>query len=112
MISAFAAVFAVVLLVASLFTPLFAAVVQKSALGGLDQALGFLFGVARGLLLVAIAFFVYNTIFSAQNAEMVDNSRSALVFGQLTGKIEQEDPEQALGWVTRQYEQLIGTCSQ
>ena len=112
MISAFAAVFAVVLLVASLFTPLFAAVVQKSALGGLDQALGFLFGVARGLLLVAIAFFVYNTIFSAQNAEIVDNSRSALVFGQLTGKIEQEDPEQALGWVTQQYEQLIGACSQ
>ena len=107
-----AAVFAVVLLIASLFTPLFSSVVQKSALGGLDQALGFLFGVARGLLLVAIAFFVYNTIFSAQHTAVVDNSRSAMVFGQLTSKIEEEDPEQALGWVTRQYEQLIGACTQ
>ena len=79
---------------------------------GLDQALGFLFGVARGLLLVAIAFFVYNTVFSSQSTPMVDNSRSALVFGQLTGKIEQEDPQLALGWVTTQYEQLIGTCGQ
>lgn len=110
MITAFAAVFAVVLLIASLFTPLFSSVVQRSALGGLDQALGFLFGVARGLLLVAIAFFVYNTVFSSQSTPMVDNSRSALVFGQLTGKIEQEDPQLALGWVTTQYEQLIGTC--
>ena len=63
-------------------------------------------------MLVAIAFFVYNTIFAAQQTAVVDNSRSAQVFGQLTGKIEQENPEQALGWVTQQYEQLIGSCSQ
>ena len=112
MITGFAAVFAVVLLIASLFTPLFASVVQRSALGGLDQALGFLFGVARGLLLVAIAFFVYNTMFSSQQTDVVDNSRSAQVFGQLTGQFEEEDPQVALGWVTTQYEQLIGTCTQ
>ncbi|KGM48492.1 CvpA family protein [Pseudooceanicola atlanticus] len=110
MITGFAAVFAVVLLIASLFTPLFSSVIQRSALGGLDQALGFLFGVARGLLLVAIAFFVYETIFATQHTAVVDESRSALVFGQLTGRIEQENPQEALGWVTRQYEQLIGTC--
>ena len=110
MITGFAAVFAVVLLIMSLFTPLFASVVQRSALGGLDQALGFLFGVARGLLLVAIAFFVYNTMFSTQQSAVVDNSRSAQVFGQLTGQFEDEDPQAALGWVTTQYEELIGTC--
>ena len=112
MITAFAAVFAVVLFIASLFTPLFSSVVQRSALGGLDQALGFLFGVARGILLVAIGFFLYSTIFSTQATPVVDNSRSAQVFGQLTGRIEQENPQQALGWVTSQYEQLIGTCTQ
>ncbi|MGI3168134.1 CvpA family protein [Pseudooceanicola sp. C21-150M6] len=109
-ITAFAAVFAVVLLIASLFTPLFSSVVQRSALGGIDQALGFLFGVARGILLVAIAFFLYSTIFSTQRTAVVDNSRSAQVFGQLTGRIEQENPQAALGWVTEQYEQLIGVC--
>ena len=44
-IGAFAAVFAVALIVVSLFTPLFSGVVQRSALGGIDQGLGFLFGV-------------------------------------------------------------------
>jgi len=112
MITGFAAVFAVVLLITSLFTPLFASVVQRSALGGLDQALGFLFGVARGLLLVAIAFFVYDTMFSSQQTAVVDNSRSAQVFGQVTGKFESDDPQAALGWVTTQYEQLIGTCTE
>lgn len=109
-ITAFAAVFALALLIASLFTPLFSSVVQRSAVGGIDQALGFLFGVARGVLLVAIAFFVYDTVVTSQDIEMVDNSRSARVFATLTGRIEDNDPEQALGWITAQYEQLVGVC--
>lgn len=110
MIGAFAAVFAVALIVASLITPLFSSLVQRSALGGLDQGAGFLFGVARGILLVAIAYFVYETVASSQEVAMIDDSRSARVFAQLTGKIEDGNPEQALGWVTQQYEQLIGQC--
>ena len=39
-IAAFAAVFAIALVLVSLFTPLFASVVQRSALGGLDRGLG------------------------------------------------------------------------
>ena len=58
-IAAFAAVFAVGLVLASLFTPLFSSVVQRSVLGGLDQGMGFLFGVVRGVLLVGVAFLVY-----------------------------------------------------
>lgn len=111
-IAAFAAVFAVALIVVSFFTPLFSSLVQRSALGGLDQGLGFLFGVARGVLLVAIAFFVYNTVITAQSFTIVDQSRSAQVFSRLTGQIEDQNPERALGWITRQYEQLVGTCSQ
>jgi membrane protein required for colicin V production len=109
-IAAFAAVFAVALIVVSLFTPLFSTVVQRSALGGIDQGLGFLFGVARGILLVAIAFFVYNTVVTGQSYTMVDDSRSAAVFSQLTDRIETAEPEQALGWITGQYEALISTC--
>ena len=40
------------LLLISIFIPLFAGAVQRSALGGVDQALGFLFGVLRGALSV------------------------------------------------------------
>ena len=32
---------------------------------------------ARGVLLVAIAFFVYDTVLTSQNIPMVDDSRSA-----------------------------------
>jgi len=110
-ITAFAAVFALALIVVSFFTPLFSSLVQRSALGGLDQGLGFLFGVARGILLIAIAFFVYDTVMTGQSFTIVDESRSAQVFARMTGQIEQQNPQEALGWITQQYEELVGTCS-
>lgn len=110
MIGAFAAVFAVALIVASLITPLFASLVQRSALGGLDQGLGFLFGVARGILLVVIAYFVYETVVTSQNIAMIDDSRSARVFSRMTEKVQDGNPEQALGWITLQYEELVSAC--
>lgn len=109
-IGAFAVVFALALVIVSLFTPLFSSLVQRTALGGLDQGLGFLFGVVRGVLLVAVAFFVYETVVTSQDIQMIDDSRSAAVFGRFTGKIEEQNPEQALGWITQQYEQLVGVC--
>lgn len=109
-IGAFAIVFSIALIIMSLFTPLFSSLIRRSALGGLDQGLGFLFGVARGLLLVAIAFFVYDTVITGQEFTIVDESRSAAVFGRFTGDIQEQEPEQALGWITSQYENLVGTC--
>ncbi|MFQ1701311.1 CvpA family protein [Loktanella agnita] len=109
-IAAFAAVFAVALVIVSIFTPLFSSVVQRSALGGVDQAIGFFFGVLRGILLVAVAFFVYDTVFAGQEVAMIDDSRAAQVFAQITGQIEEQNPEQALGWITEQYQQLVGNC--
>jgi len=111
-IAAFAAVFAVALIIVSFFTPLFSSLVRRSAVGGIDQGFGFLFGVARGILLVAIAFFVYETVMTTQNVPMIDDSRSAEVFTRITDEIEQRNPEQALGWITQQYENLVGECSQ
>ena len=111
-IAAFAVVFAVALIVVSFFTPLFSSVVRRSAVGGIDQGFGFLFGVARGILLVAIAFFVYETVMTTQSFPMVDDSRSAEVFARITDEIEQRNPEQALGWITQQYENLVGKCAQ
>lgn len=109
-IAAFAAVFALALIVVSFFTPLFSSMIQRSAIGGLDQGFGFFFGVLRGILLVAIGFFLYNVVMTGQSYSLVDESRSAVVFERMIGKIEDRDPEQALGWVTQQYEQLIGNC--
>ena len=109
-IGAFAIVFSLALIVMSLFTPLFSSLIRRSALGGLDQGFGFFFGVVRGLLLVAISFFVYDTVITGQEFTIVDESRLAAVFGRFTADIQEQEPEQALGWITQQYENLVGTC--
>ena len=109
-IAAFAAVFALALVVMSFFTPLFSSVVQHSALGGLDQGLGFLFGVARGVVLVAVAFVVYDRAMGQEAVPMVAKSRSAAIFSQFQSNIDQNIPSDAPGWIVRRYEQLVGNC--
>lgn len=109
-IAAFAAVFALGLVVMSLFTPLFSSAVQRSVLGGLDQALGFLFGVVRGVLLVAVAFIVYDRAVATDTVPMVDNSRSAKVFASFQDSLNKTVPEDAPGWIVERYEELTGTC--
>ena len=111
MIAAFAAVFAAALIIFSIFTPLFAGAVQRSALGGIDQGLGFLFGVVRGAVLVAIAFLVYERVIVSEPIPMVDNSRTAVVFAQVSEAIDEQMPADAPGWIAAQYDNLIGRCS-
>lgn len=109
-IAAFAAVFAVALIVMSIFTPLFSSAVQRSALGGVDQGLGFLFGVLRGILLVAVAFVAYDRAMSGAGIPVVDNSQSAKVFASLQDRLNAEVPADAPGWITARYQDLIGKC--
>lgn len=109
-IGGFAAVFALALVVFSIITPLFASVVQRSAIGGLDQALGFLFGVLRGVVLVAVAFVVYDRVVAEEAIPVVDASRSAKVFAQLSGNLDETMPSDAPGWIVARYEQLVSKC--
>ena len=109
-IAAFAAVFAVGLIVMSLITPLFSSIVQRSALGGIDQGLGFLFGVARGALLVGIALVVYDRVVTDQAMPMIDDSRTARIFAKMQDSINDSIPEDAPGWIVSRYEQLVGDC--
>lgn len=101
-IAAFAAVFAVALIVFALFTPVFSALVQRSALNAIDQGLGFLFGVLRGMLLVVIALVIYQFAIGTQGIAAVDNSRSVQVFSSMTQRVQGEiaDQETALAWLT------------
>lgn len=111
MIAAFAAVFALALIIFSVFTPLFAGAVQRSALGGIDQGLGFLFGAARGVLLVAIAFIIYERVIVSDPIPMVDDSRTSVVFSQVSDAIDEQIPTDAPGWIAQRYDDLIGQCS-
>ncbi len=60
---------------------------------------------------MAVAFFLYETALAGQDVPMVEDSRANAVFSRLTDRISEQDPEAALGWVTRQYEQLVGPCA-
>ncbi len=111
-LAGFAGVFVVALIVVSLFTPLLAGAVQNSAIGPIDQGLGFLFGVARGVVLVVVALVVYDRVMGANGGvEMVDDSRSRVIFAgvqeQMTGLL----PDDAPQWLAGHYEQLTQNCN-
>ena len=76
---------------------------------GSIRAWAFFFGVARGILLVAIAFFVYDTVHHRPGIH--DGRRKPFGAGLLVAsptQIESQNPEQALGWITPQYEDAGG----
>lgn len=110
-VASFAGVFALGLIVASLFTPLFSSVVQRSALGGVDQGLGFLFGVARGVLLIAVAFFVYDKASLTNSVAMIDDSRSAKVYASFQDSITASVPENVPNWIIGRYNDLTKVCT-
>lgn len=109
-IAAFAAVFAATLLVVSLFTPLFSGAVRRSAIGGFDQALGFIFGVARGVVLVAIAFVVYQNVVSTGPVPMIDNSQSSKIFANLETQVNKQIPADAPKWFETRYAEVMKNC--
>lgn len=109
-IASFVIVFALTLLVVSVFTPLLSGAVRDSVLGPADRVMGFLFGVLRGLLLVLVAFVVYDRVTVGSGVDAIDASRSAGVYARMQGGIEPEIPENAPGWILDRYEGLVGTC--
>jgi len=110
-VAAFAGVFALGLIIAALFTPLFSSVVQRSVLGGIDQGLGFLFGVLRGVLLIAVAFIVYDRAVADQAVPMIDDSRTAKVFASFQANIDAQIPTDAPGWIVARYNDLTDVCA-
>lgn len=111
MIVAFAIVLALALMVASLFTPLFSSLIQRTFLGGPDQALGFVFGVVRGVVLVAVCFLVYHLALGGGNGvEMIDNSRSMAIFNKYASSLREQDPSMAVSWFNDRANTLLSGC--
>ncbi|WP_298290386.1 CvpA family protein [uncultured Litoreibacter sp.] len=109
-IFSFAVVFAIVLVIVSIFTPIFSGAVQRSVLGGLDQGLGFLFGVARGVLLVVVAIIIYDRVIADEAIPMVDDSRTARVVAEMSGPIDSVVPSDAPDWAGSTYNNLTSHC--
>ena len=81
-IAAGAALFLVALVVLSLLARMISHRVKASALGALDRALGFLFGLARGALIAVLVFLVYMLAVPAkERPEWVLKARTAPLMG-------------------------------
>ncbi|MBU2935708.1 MULTISPECIES: CvpA family protein [Pacificibacter] len=111
-IGGFFAVFALALIVVSVFTPLLSSAVQRSALGGIDQGLGFFFGVIRGILLVAIALVIVDRVSTGDRIAVLEDSRTVKVFDRSQSRIDESIPADAPGWITQRYEGLVGICTE
>lgn len=111
-LAGFVIVFAVALIIISLFTPLLAGAVQNSALGPIDQGFGLVFGVARGVLLVVIAMIVYRQVLGVDGGvEMVDTSRSLDILAGVEAVIAGMLPDDAPQWIAGQFDRLTAGCA-
>jgi len=111
MLGAFCIVFIGTLIIVSIFTPLLASMVQNSALGSLDQGLGFMFGAARGVLLVVIALIVYDRVIAGDTGiEMVSESKTVEILSQSQANLEEALPEDTFAWFSVKYAELMAPC--
>lgn len=93
--------FLLTLLIVSLFTVKISDLVLDSRVGALDRSLGFIFGLARGLVIMVVAFLFFQWLVPAKSQpEWVMNARSRVVLvgvgNWLYSFVEQLDAEGAL----------------
>ncbi len=73
-------VFLATLIIVSIFTVRLSDRILDSRIGALDRSLGFLFGLARGLIIVVVAFVFFNWLVPQKSQpEAIKNARSRVV---------------------------------
>ncbi|MFC3126857.1 CvpA family protein [Pseudoroseomonas globiformis] len=84
-----ATIFLVALIVLKLLIAWFAALVRASVLGGLDRALGMVFGLARGAFLLVLAYILGGLVLPAVDRwpEPVRQARSLPIVADLSDKL-------------------------
>lgn len=111
-LSAFAGVFAIALIVIALFTPLISGAIQKSALGSVDGGLGFLFGVLRGVVLVVALLVAYDFfIGEGEGFPMVEDSKTRVMLAEQQQKLKEYIPSDIPDWLIEPYNELTKSCT-
>lgn len=96
-VAAMAIVFLVVLIVVSLITMKIADAIIDSRIGALDRTLGFMFGAARGVLIVVVALLFFNWLVPENQPGWVTNAKSKPMldsFGQQLSGLLPKDPNE------------------
>ena len=110
LIASFTIVVAVALLVLSMFTPLVSGLVLDSMLAPIDRMLGFLFGVLRGLVLIAVVFLIYTNLSGNEAWPPLDNAASRTMFEESAALLAQNLPDSIPAWCGQRIEALMIHC--
>ncbi len=113
LIISFTLIFIVALVVISLFTPLLAGMVSKSALGVIDRGLGFIFGLARGVLLIVVGLFVYDQfIATGEGIAIVEESQTRVLLAESQARLTAEVETSSIpGWFILKFDEITSVCA-
>lgn len=109
-LTAFTLVLAVALAVLSVFTPMISNFVLDSPFGAMDRLLGFLFGVARGVLLIAVAYLIYANFSGEVSWAPLDSALTRSMVEESATLIEQSLPESVPDWFGEKVDTLMLNC--
>lgn len=111
-LAAFIIVFVVALIVMSFFTPLLSTAVHNTPLAAIDRGLGFLFGAARGVLLVGVLYLLYDVLVTNPDDRivMIDQSASHGLLSEAATAIEGQAPTDVPAALQRRIDRLLGGC--
>ena len=111
-LASFAIVFSAALFFFFFFRPLLSSAVQDTVLGPIDRALGFLFGIARGVLLIGVLYLLYDTLVNeTDRIAMIDQSFSHGFISDAAEAIQAQAPTAMPEWLQSRIDQLMGECT-
>lgn len=110
MIASFTIVVAFALLVLSVFTPLASSAILESPLAPIDRVLGFVFGIARGLVLIGIGYLLYQSLSSAAWPP-IENAASKTLFEETARMLQEIVPQSIPDWFGARIDALMDPCS-
>jgi membrane protein required for colicin V production len=108
-IAAAGAIFIVTLIIVTLITMKIADFIIDSRVGALDRTLGFVFGAARGVLLVVVAMSFFNWLVPAPQPGWISEAKSKPLLDSLSDKLKAVLPEDPEGTILNRLKPSAGT---
>ncbi len=109
---AFAVSLAALLLVVSLISYFVSSVAKLPVISSLDRAFGFLFGAARGALVVIIVILAIEAVLpKGPFLEGVTSSTAAQVLENAKESFREQIPSESPRWLTLSYHNLMASCN-
>ena len=111
-IVAFTIVFAAALIICSILAAVLVRVTAQPVLGIVNRGLGLIFGVFRGILIIAVLLILYDAVLSNDQAiAMVSESNTAMIFHDFQMSIQQQIPSNAASNLSVIYNNVTAVCS-